>query len=316
MEPAPPGPEADADPEADAERDPPRASRARQAAIHLGLFAAACVTTYLFGGAAFSATLMGILLCHELGHYVAARRHGVEVSLPFFIPLPPQVSLGTLGAVIRMRRPITDPDKLFDVGAAGPIAGLCVAIPMLAIGLAISDVGPIPKDSVLEGNSILYAIMKLAILGRWVPAHGVDVQLHPIGFAAWVGLLVTFINLIPIGQLDGGHVARAVFGDRHDQISRRLHVGLPIVGALAGAALFAVAMAAGRDLWGSLRYASYGALPWTIWGAMLLGMHRMSGGYHPPTHARPLSARRRRLAIGLLVVFCLIFMPVPMRPPL
>lgn len=296
--------------------EPPRALDARQAAIHLGLFAAACVTTYLFGGVAFAATLMGILVCHEFGHYVAARYHGVDTSLPYFIPLPPQVSLGTLGAVIKMRRPIADPDKLFDVGAAGPIAGLVVAIPMLIVGLLMSDVGPIPPDSVLEGNSLLYAGIKLAIFGRWLPGDGVDVQLHPIGFAAWVGLLVTFINLIPIGQLDGGHIARAVFGDHHDRISRRLHLALPVVGLAAGGVLFALAIGAGRDLFGALRYASYGAAPWLVWGALLLAMHRMAGGYHPPTHARPLSPRRRRLAVVMLVVFVLIFMPVPMRPPL
>src|SRR5689334_8819236 len=259
---------------------------------------------------------MAILTVHELGHYIAARRHGVDVSLPYFIPLPPQVSLGTLGAVIKMRRPIADPDKLFDVGAAGPIAGLCVAIPCLVIGLALSSVGPIPKPNVLEGNSLLYAGLKLAMFHRWLPYDGIDVELHPMAFAAWVGLLVTFINLIPIGQLDGGHVARAVFGAKHDQISRKLHVALPMVGIAAGATLFALARVAGRDLLGSLRYASYGAVPWLIWGAMLLAMHRMSGGYHPPTHAAPLSAGRRRVAIGLLVVFFLIFMPVPMRPTL
>jgi membrane-associated protease RseP (regulator of RpoE activity) len=287
-----------------------------QYAIHAGLFLAACVTTYLFGGLAFSATLMSILLVHELGHYVAARRHGVDVSLPYFIPLPPQVSLGTLGAVIKMRRPIDDPDKLFDVGAAGPIAGLAVCLPLLVVGLALSTVGPVPGENVYEGNSILYAAVKLIMFGRWLPYDGVDVNLHPIAFAAWVGLLVTFINLIPIGQLDGGHVARAVFGSRHDRISRRLHVALPLVGVAAGATLFALAHVAGRDFFGSLRYASYGALPWMIWGAMLLWMHRMSGGYHPPTADRPLSPGRRRVAVGLLVVFFLIFMPVPMRPTL
>ena len=285
-------------------------------ALVIALFLAACVTTYLFDGLAFSATLMSILLVHELGHYLAARHHGVDVSLPYFIPLPPQVSLGTLGAVIKMRRPIADPDKLFDVGAAGPIAGLAVALPMLVVGLSMSEVGPVPEHNVYEGNSLLYAGVKLAMFGRWLPYDGVDVNLHPIAFAAWVGLLVTFINLIPIGQLDGGHVARAVFGAHHDRISRRLHVALPIVGLAAGATMFALAFVAGRDVVGSLRYSTYGALPWMIWGAMLLWMHRMSGGYHPPTLDRPLSPGRRRVAVGLLIVFFLIFMPVPMRPTL
>ena len=299
----------------------------RELAIHGGLFAAACVTTYLFGeatsgaiydgaGFAFAGTLMGTLLVHELGHYVAARRHGVDVSLPYFIPLPPQVSLGTLGAVIRMRKEIDDPDKLFDVGAAGPIAGLVIAVPLLVIGLALSEVGPISPDSVLEGNSLFYAGLKLAIFGQWLPAGGVDVHLHPMAFAAWVGLLVTMINLIPIGQLDGGHVARAVLGDRHEALSRKLHALLPVMAGVVGGMLFALALVAGKDVLGALAYASYGAMPWLLWAALLLAMRRAGGGYHPPTQARPLSPGRRRVALGLLIVFLLIFMPVPMRPTL
>jgi Zn-dependent protease len=294
----------------------PSSASARQLAIHVGLFAAACVTTYLFDGIAFSATLMGILLTHELGHYVAARHHRVDVSLPYFIPLPPGVSLGTLGAVIKMRKPIDDPDHLFDVGAAGPIAGLVVAIPLLVVGLSLSTVGPVPPDSVLEGNSIFYGLLKLAMFGRWLPADGVDVNLHPMAFAAWVGLLVTFINLIPIGQLDGGHVARAALGDRHERLSRRLHVMLPVMAIVVGGMLFALATVAGRDPWSSLRYGLWGAGPWLVWFVLLLGMRGMAGGYHPPTIARPLSPGRRRVAIGLLIVFLAIFMPIPMRPPL
>jgi membrane-associated protease RseP (regulator of RpoE activity) len=215
-----------------------------------------------------------------------------------------------------MRKPIADPDHLFDVGAAGPIAGLVVALPLLVVGLSLSTVGPIPPDGVLEGNSLLYALIKLVMFGRWLPADGVDVDLHPMAFAAWVGLLVTFINLIPIGQLDGGHVARAALGDRHERVSRRLHVALPIMAVIVGSMLFALASVAGRDVWGSLRYASWGALPWLVWFVLLLGMRGMTGGYHPPTIARPLSPGRRRVALGLLVVFFSILMPVPMRPPL
>src|SRR5262249_48648354 len=155
--------------------------------------------------------------CHELGHYFVARRRGVAVSLPYFIPLPPYVSLGTLGAVIRMDKPIEDRGALFDVGAAGPIAGLVVAVPLLAIGPYLSPVGmSLDDNGFQEGNSVLYGLLKLAIKGRWLPANGVDVQLHPMAMAAWVGLLVTMINLMPIGQLDGGHVARAALGERHE----------------------------------------------------------------------------------------------------
>lgn len=182
--------------------------RAKRILIHAGLFVACCVTTTLAGGVAFGATLMAILACHELGHYVAARVRGVDASLPYFIPLPPIGTFGTLGAVIRMGKPIEDRNALFDVGAAGPIAGLVVAIPLLAVGLSLSTVGPSPADGSQEGNSVLYALLKYAVLGRWLPSDGVDVQLHPMALAAWFGLLVTMINLMPIGQLDGGHVAR------------------------------------------------------------------------------------------------------------
>ena len=123
--------------------------------LHVGLFAATCVTTYMFGGLAFAATLMTILLVHEMGHYVAARYHGIDASLPYFIPLPPKVTLGTLGAVIRMRKPISDRNKLLDVGASGPLAGLVVAIPLLVVGLVKSEVGLAQGGgTVIEGNSI------------------------------------------------------------------------------------------------------------------------------------------------------------------
>ena len=138
----------------------------RDAAIHLGLFAACCVTTAWSGGPYFAATLMGILLCHELGHYVIGRRRGVDVSLPYFIPVPPVITLGTLGAVIRMRKPIADRNTLFDVGAAGPIAGLVIAIPLLVIGLSLSELGATTPDDMIEGNSILYALLKYAVFGR------------------------------------------------------------------------------------------------------------------------------------------------------
>src|SRR4029077_1089619 len=144
-----------------------------------------------------------------------------------FIPLPPQISLGTLGAVIRMNKPIEDRRALFDLGAAGPIAGLVVAVPLLIIGLQHSTIIASTTDGNLEGTSILYALAKYAVFHRWLPADGVDVNLHPMAFAAWVGLLVTMINLMPIGQLDGGHVARAVLGDAHERWSARLHVALP-----------------------------------------------------------------------------------------
>ena len=285
----------------------------RQVFVHGGLFVASCVTTTIVGGPIFGATLMGILTCHELGHYFVARRRGIDVSLPYFIPLPPIGTLGTLGAVIRMRKPIDDRNALFDVGAAGPIAGLVVAIPLLAIGLSLSTVGPAGPDSFQEGNSILYALLKYLVFGRWLPGDGVDVQLHPMAFAAWVGLLVTMINLMPIGQLDGGHVARAALGQAHEKWSARFHVALPIAGIAIGAAMFALALRAGRDLAGALDYAKDGLIPYLVWTLLLAWMRRSSGEYHPAVSDTPLDPLRRKLAFGMLVVFVLIAMPVPFR---
>lgn len=290
---------------------------ARQYAIHAGLFVATCITTWLAGGPAFSATLMSILVCHEMGHYVAARRYGLDVSLPYFIPLPPFITLGTLGAVIRMRAPIRDRNQLLVVGAAGPLAGLVVAIPALVIGLELSTVGPIPPDSALEGNSILYGVTKYALFGRWLPSNGMDVNLHPMAFAAWVGLLVTMINLIPIGQLDGGHVMRAWLDDKHERISAYLHRGLLAVALVGGVVLFLLAADAGLDTLASLGYAAVSVMPWLIWALALTGMRSLSGGeYHPPVVGPPLDRARRRLAIAMIIVFILLFVPVPMRASL
>jgi membrane-associated protease RseP (regulator of RpoE activity) len=284
------------------------------------LFAATCFTTYQLQGLEFSATLMAILLTHEMGHYVAGRIHNVDVSLPYFIPLP--ISTGTLGAIIRMRSPITRRDALIDVGAAGPLAGLAVAIPLLVIGLVRSQVVPsAPAEpgtvSLVEGNSLLYILLKLIIKGQYLPGGGVDVQLGQMAMAAWVGLLVTFINLIPIGQLDGGHVAVAFFGSRHERHAPWLHRGLLAVGTGVLGVMGWQAMQAGRDLGGTLRYASQGALPWLVWAGLLLGMRKLSGGiYHPPVGDEPLSRSRRILFWVVAIVFILLFTPVPMREAL
>lgn len=298
------------------EPDAPRPLTARQLALHVGLFVAACVTTYLSGGAWFAGTLMGILFCHEMGHYVAARRYRLDVSPPYFIPLPPYFTLGTLGAVIRMRRPIRDRDQLLVVGAAGPLAGLAVALPALVVGLTWSDVGPIASDSMLEGPSILYAAMKLTIFGRWLPYGSEDVQLHPMAFAAWYGLLVTMINLMPIGQLDGGHVMRAWLGDRHERLSGLFHRALLAIGVVVGGGLFVEAIVYDQGVAGAASYALSGVTPWLIWAGLLLLMRRIGGGeYHPEVVGPPLSPGQRRLAIGMVVLFVLLFVPVPMRPP-
>ena len=288
----------------------------RDALIHIGLFVACCITTTIASGPIFAATLMGILTCHEFGHYIVGRRRGVDVSLPYFIPLPPMISLGTLGAVIRMNKPIDDRRALFDVGAAGPIAGLVVAIPLLVIGLSISDVGPVTPDGQLEGNSLLYMLLKYLVFGMRLPNPYIDVNLHPMALAAWVGLLVTMINLMPIGQLDGGHVARAAFGQTHEKWSQRLHIALPIVGAVVAIVMFTAARAHGYGVIAALSYAKFGAIPWLVWTLMLAVIRGRAGEYHPAVGDVPLDPLRRRLAIGMLVVFLLIATPVPFRPVL
>lgn len=283
---------------------------------HIGLFVVCCVTTYIAGGPYFAGTLMGILAFHEAGHYIVGRLHGVDSSLPYFIPLPPYVSFGTLGAVISMKKPIEERNVLFDVGAAGPIAGLVAAIPLLVIGLWMSELGPIKSGDNLEGNSILYALLKFAVFGRWLPGDGVDVQLHPMANAAWVGFLVTAINLMPIGQLDGGHIARAAFGAAHETWSQRFNLALPVVGVAVGAFMFFDARGAGKELGDALTYARSGFLPWMIWALLLAVMRHRAGEYHPPVGERPLDPKRRVAAILMLVIFVLIVTPVPFRPAL
>jgi membrane-associated protease RseP (regulator of RpoE activity) len=282
--------------------------------LHALLFVLTCASTWWAQGPVFAATLMTILLTHEMGHYVMARRHKIPVSLPYFIPVP-FVPTGTLGAVIKMKAPIGQRDALVDVGAAGPLAGLAVAIPLLAIGLARSTVAVSPPGpSFVEGNSILYILLKLITHGRYLPAGRLDVQLGPMAFAGWVGILVTFINLIPIGQLDGGHVAYAFFGARYERWSAWLHRSLLGVGCVVVGVLGLDASRAGRRAGAALLYGAQGALPWLVWAGLLLLLRRLTGGvWHPPVSTEPLSRGRRIVCATCAVVFLLIFTPIPMR---
>jgi membrane-associated protease RseP (regulator of RpoE activity) len=300
--------------------------------LHAALFLATFLTTTMSGaihahptgdiapikdGLSYSVPLMVILLCHELGHYFVARWHGVDASLPFFIPFPPWFGLGTLGALISMRRATTDRKKLIDVGAAGPLAGLCVAIPVLLYGLARSPVGPLPPSSVQEGNSILYACLKHVSKGLWLPGAHQDVLLHPTAYAGWVGLLITMINLLPIGQLDGGHVATAFFGNRYNAFARRLHAIMPFFAlAVFVWVRHLVRLEMGpRYHEGVALYISFLAcLPWLMWYGLVDAVRRAGGGAnHPPVQSRPLPASRRALFWLMVLVFVAIFMPVPLR---
>jgi hypothetical protein len=174
----------------------------------------------LLTGLPFAAALLGILGAHEMGHYVVGRLRHAPVSLPYFIPLPPPISfIGTMGAVIVQREPMQDRRTVLEVGIAGPLAGLVVAIPLLFYGLATSSVGPTPAEWVQqgyiqEGNSLFYLAAKLLVFGQMLPSNGIDVHLNSVAMAAWIGLLVTMLNLLPVGQLDGGHVTFALLGPR------------------------------------------------------------------------------------------------------
>jgi membrane-associated protease RseP (regulator of RpoE activity) len=273
----------------------------------------------LVDGLWFSVPLMAILLCHEMGHYIAARIHRVPASLPYFVPLPPGIGLfGTMGAVILQSR-TSDRRKLIDIGAAGPLAGLVVAIPVLAYGLYLSPVGPM-AGGLQEGNSLLYAVLKRLVCGMWLPERGIDVNLHPVAFAGWAGLFVTMLNLIPISQLDGGHVAIAFFGNAYGRVSQFLrNMLLPLAVGVAAA----VYLSTSRDLarvgitntsiaW---QVAISAGVQWLVWYVMLGLLRRLSGGIdHPPVDDRPLPQSRALLFWAVVVSFVLIFMPVPMRP--
>ena len=300
--------------------------------VHAALFLATFLTTTMAGaihqhasgaiapindGLSYSVPLMLILLCHELGHYVVARRHGVDATLPFFIPFPPWVGLGTMGAIIGMRRATTDRKKLIDVGAAGPLAGLCVAIPVLLYGLSLSKVEPLAPAGMLEGNSILYALLKHASKGLWLPDAHQDVYLHPTAYAGWVGLLVTMINLLPIGQLDGGHVATAYFGNRYNAFARRLHAIMPLValGVVFWVRhLVRVEMGVHYHEGQAFKISIEAAFPWLMWFALVGVVRRAGGGVnHPPVQPRPRPPSRKALFWLMVIVFVAIFMPVPLR---
>lgn len=314
----------------------PVATRPRQQSylLHAGLFLATFLTTtaagalYVHGqdirpiadGLPYSVPLLMILVCHEFGHYFTARAHGVDASLPFFIPLPPGLGLGTMGAVIGMRNVTRDRRKLIDIGAAGPLAGLGMAIPVILYGLSLSKVGPAVPHSIQEGNSLLYASLKFISKGAWLPGGNQDVFMHPTAWAGWAGLLVTMINLLPIGQLDGGHIATAYFGNEYRRVARRLHRLLPVAAlGVFGWVYLTVRREAGAR-WDTAEGAliAFGAaLPWMVWYLIVAGVGRLGGGPdHPAVDEQPLPRSRRFLFWVVVAAFIGIFMPVPYRETL
>ena len=287
-----------------------KASRPRHRRwVPLALFAATVASTTYFGrwwyqaflggpadalsatwaqGAWYSATILAILGTHELGHYYACRYYGIDVSKPYFLPAP--AITGTFGAFIRIRQRIPTKPMLFDIGAAGPIAGFVVAVPALFVGLALSQVvpiqAPVTEEPVLEfGEPLLFQAAAWIVWGDLLPGH--TLNLHPMGFAAWFGLLATALNLFPIGQLDGGHITYAALGGRSTAVT------IGGVVALAGLSVF--------------------SLSWIPWTVLLLTTLLLFGPRHPRTvdDDVPLDGTRRLWALGTAVIFALCFTPAP-----
>lgn len=196
---------------------------------NLLLFSLTVLSTLLIGGLIYSISILSILLAHEMGHYLASRRYGVSSSLPYFIPfpLPP---FGTLGAIIKTKAPIPHRTALFDIGAWGPLFGLSLAIPAVVLGLLLSDVvdaSQLPAGSITLGNSPLFSLLQRLVLGSLPP--DADVVLHPIAYAGWVGLFITSLNLLPAGQLDGGHIIYSLFGPHSKIIFRLTLLGISLI---------------------------------------------------------------------------------------
>jgi membrane-associated protease RseP (regulator of RpoE activity) len=286
------------------------ATTLKAGALETALRAPASLGAVVVAGLPFASALIGILFCHEMGHYLLARAYGVDSSLPYFIPVP-FGNVGTFGAVIRIRSAIPSRKAVLDIGAAGPLAGVVVALPLLAWGLLHSEVRPIgdawtaspagmsafawlktrittgdwpaAAGAPFFGDSFITWGMQRLLLGKLPP--GTDVFLHPVASAAWFGLLVTTLNLFPIGQLDGGHVTYALLGSRRArQLSRAVS-------------------------WALLLCAIFSSWTWLPWWALT----RLAVGFgHPPAlDESPLTPGRRALALLALALFAATFIPVP-----
>ena len=248
----------------------------------------------LFHGFWFSFAILTILGCHELGHYFACRYYDVDASLPFFIPVPPPFLTGTLGAFIRIREQIPSKHMLFDIGIAGPLAGFAVAVPLLIAGVAMSTMSPILDPAAFPEGTSFYSLgypwlFKLTSALFWgAPPAGFELNLHPVAFGAWFGLLATALNLFPVGQLDGGHIAYSVLGPRWSTYITFAMIGVGLCLGLV-------------------------APSWFVWTGLMTVMLVAFGPRHPRVFDEdaPLDRTRLLLAAFAVVMFVLCFTPVP-----
>lgn len=263
----------------------------------------------------FAIAIIAILGTHEMGHYIMGKKHGVHVTLPYFIPLPIISPFGTMGAFINMKSIPRNKKQLFDIAIAGPIAGIVVAIPIIILGLFLSKIEPLPlhvptgSGFQMEGNSLLYLGLKYLVFGKllpypasynglphivyWIryfftghpfPFGGLDVMIHPVAWAGWAGILVTSLNLIPIGQLDGGHVLTAVLGKNARKLT---FIFIALMGLLG-------------FVWNG----------WWFWAVLLLFLNQVP--VQLQDSITPLDPKRKKIAFFMLILFILVFTPVPL----
>ncbi|MGE5361535.1 MAG: site-2 protease family protein [Bacteroidales bacterium] len=258
---------------------------------HFGLAA------LLVRGLWYSATILLILGAHELGHYFACKHYRIDASPPYFLPLPPPFPMtGTLGAFIRIRQPITTKRALFDIGVAGPLAGFVFVVPALFVGMALSHIArvPPPRPDVIElGEPLLFKFTSWLVFGT-IP-EGYTVNLHPMAFAAWFGLLATALNLLPIGQLDGGHISYAVLGRRSTLVTYLGLAGLVLLNVVLGIV--------------------YGSPALALFTLLIVVMLFVFGPRHPPVLDEHIELDHTRVAIAVfaLAILILSFSPVPFR---
>ena len=280
------------------------APRPRRLVLHVALFLATVFTTMVAGafqfgvnlfeypwqvyqGIPFALSILAILTAHEMGHYLMSRRHQLDVSLPYFLPglpFPPPLP-GTFGALIRIRSPILHKRALIDVGSSGPLIGILVVVPVLVVGLMLSPIKELPPGAgvgITLGEPLLFKLVCWLTLGPLGPND--HVILHPVGFAGWLGLLITALNLLPVGQLDGGHVIYALFPKWHRRIS------IACVGILV--------------IFGVLTWQG-----WLLWAVILTVL----GVRHPPPYCDWIPLDRRRKVLGALTILVLLltFTPMP-----
>jgi membrane-associated protease RseP (regulator of RpoE activity) len=294
--------------------------------IHIVLFVLTVFTTFAtglsFGGTvlsalAFSGALLFILGSHEMGHYFYGRKYGVDITPPYFIPAPPIISpIGTFGAFIKIKSPISTRKALFDIGIAGPLAGIIASIPVLIIGIKLSTIVDIAGDAgeqgLTLGSPLIFSFFSGMFIGK-IP-EGKDLFLHPVAFAGWVGLFVTALNLIPSGQLDGGHIVYSLFSKKTHRIVSVVMIALLIIFGIGTEPLFLLS----QRLTGSGAGELLGRLPefegwpgWILWAVLLTFM----GTKHPPTihDEGELDTGRKLLGFIALLIFIGCISPVPIK---